>query len=253
VQKTKPHKKIKETDAIFAHVRSAHDQAAQDETCLRISMDAKSKVKVGEFSRGGKSRGSEASQACDHDMQAECILVPFGILETACAQLFVVFGTSRQTSDFIVDCLQLWWDERKSMYPHIRKLQIDVDNGPEVASNRTQFIKRLVEFADQNGLVIELVYYPPYHSKYNSIERCWGILEQHWNGAILNSLETVLEWAKTMTWKGISPMIRLLKEVYPKGVRVSRTAMRPIEARLRRSQTLPRWSVEIFPLIYSPT
>jgi len=46
-----------------------------------------------------------------------------------------------------------------------------------------------LEFADNNGLVIELVYYPPYHSKYNSVERCWGILEQHWNGAILNSLK----------------------------------------------------------------
>ncbi len=38
VQKTKPHKKIKETDAIFANVRHAHDRAAWDEGCLRISM-----------------------------------------------------------------------------------------------------------------------------------------------------------------------------------------------------------------------
>lgn len=53
----------------------------------------------------------------------------------------------------------------------IRRLQIDLDKGPEQASNRTQFIKRLVEFADQNGRVIEWVYYPPYHSKYNSVER----------------------------------------------------------------------------------
>ena len=103
-------------------------------------------------------------------MNAEAILAPFGILEVDCGQLFVVFGTSRETSDFIVDCLQLWWDERKSIYRHILRLQIDLDNGPEQASNRTQFIKRLVEFADKNGLVIEWVYYPPYHSKYNSIE-----------------------------------------------------------------------------------
>jgi len=34
----------------------------------------------------------------------------------------VVFGTSRETSDFIVDCLQHWWDVRKSLYPHIRTL-----------------------------------------------------------------------------------------------------------------------------------
>jgi len=61
-----------------------------------------------------------------------------------------------------------------------------------------------LEFADNNGLVIELVYYPPYHSKYNSVERCWGILEQHWNGAILNSPEAVrrdfpLDWLASLS------------------------------------------------------
>jgi transposase len=43
-------------------------------------------------------------------------------------------------------------------------------------------MKRLTEFADKNNLEIALAYYPPYHSKYNPIERGWGILENHWNG-----------------------------------------------------------------------
>ncbi|MCK5830676.1 MAG: hypothetical protein KAH20_10265, partial [Methylococcales bacterium] len=41
-----------------------------------------------------------------------------------------------------------------------------------------------------------LAYYPPYHSKYNPIERTWGMLENHWNATLLNSLEVTLEWAK---------------------------------------------------------
>jgi len=53
----------------------------------------------------------------------------------------------------------------------VRKLQIELDNEPEISSSRTQFMKRLVEFADRTGLEIELVYLPPYHSKYNPIER----------------------------------------------------------------------------------
>jgi transposase len=32
------------------------------------------------------------------------------------------------------------------------------------------------------GKSIQLLYYPPYHSKYNPIGQCWGILEQHWKG-----------------------------------------------------------------------
>ena len=82
----------------------------------------------------------------------QCPRITQGYLETALGQLFTVFGTSRETSDFIVDCLQLWWDQRETAYPQIRKLQIDLDNGPELASHRTQFMKRMVQFADQNGL-----------------------------------------------------------------------------------------------------
>lgn len=90
--------------------------------------------------------------------------------------LTIAFGTSRETSDFIVDCLEQWWQDRREHYGHIRELVINLDNGPELGSGRTQFIKRLVEFADKYDLRIRLVYYPPYHSKYNPIERCWGIL-----------------------------------------------------------------------------
>lgn len=53
VQKSKPVKKIKETDAIFENVKLAHQQAEQDEGCLRISIDSKAKVKIGQFSRRG--------------------------------------------------------------------------------------------------------------------------------------------------------------------------------------------------------
>ncbi|CDN16310.1 Mobile element protein [Richelia intracellularis] len=40
----------------------------------------------------------------------------------------------------------------------------------------------MVEFVDLLNIPIKLLYYPSYHSKYNPIEGCWGILQQHWNG-----------------------------------------------------------------------
>ncbi len=97
VQKAKPVKRIPETDAIFEHVKLAHTQSEQQDDCLRISVDAKAKVKVGEFSRGGKARGRQAKKAGDHDMNPQATLVPFGILETTSCQLFTVFGTSRES------------------------------------------------------------------------------------------------------------------------------------------------------------
>ena len=129
-------------------------------------------------------------------MKVKATRVPFGILEVASALLTITLGTSRETSDFVVDCLQQWWDQRRAFYPHVRKLAIHLDCGPQIASNRTQFIKRMVEFADRNNLEIELIYYPPYHSKYNPIERCWGILEMHWNGTLLDTVEKALpKWS----------------------------------------------------------
>ena len=115
-------------------------------------------------------------KAQDKDLGIKEKLVPFGILEVQSGEFTIVFGTSRETSDFIVECLKLWWEDRKASHGHIRELVINLDNGPELASNRTQFIKRITEFADRCGLEIHLVYYPPYHSKYNPVERVWGIL-----------------------------------------------------------------------------
>lgn len=58
-------KKNAETDAIFEQLTSVHDAAADDETILRLSIDAKATVKIGPFSRNGKSRTHV--NAADHD------------------------------------------------------------------------------------------------------------------------------------------------------------------------------------------
>jgi len=247
VQKAKPVKRVRDTEAIFAHVhRENHASDARDDS-LRISMDTKAKLNVGAFSRGGTARGSEAIQAWDHDMRPQQKLVPCGILEVLGGLLTIIFGTSRETSDFLVDCLQQWGNLSQAHYRHIRQLVIDLDNGPQNASVRTQFMQRMVEFADRNALEVVLVYYPPYHSKYNPIERCWGILEAHWNGTLLETVDTVLHWARTMTWKTVRPIVQLLDKVYANGVRVAKKAFRKIEERLERHASLPKYGVRIQP------
>jgi hypothetical protein len=245
VQKSKPIKCFAETDAIFEHVHEQNEQSDQRLDSLRISIDTKAKVNVGPFSRRGRSRGKSATQAADHDVAPEHKLVPFGILDVLAGLVTIIFGTSRETSDFVVDCLQQWWDENKQRYTHITQLVMNLDNGPELASRRTQFMARMVEFAEQNGLEVILVYYPPYHSKYNPIERCWGILEAHWNGSLLDSIEAVCDWARSMTWKGIAPTVHLLDKVYKKGISLTKRAFQAVEQRLKRDKHLPKYSVLI--------
>ena len=69
----------------------------------------------------------------------------------------------------------------------------------------------------------------------------------HWNGTKLVDVETMLEWAKSMTWKGIHPIVALSRKVYQKGVTLSKRAMQAVEDRLERDPELPKWDVVIHP------
>jgi hypothetical protein len=80
VLKAKPVKKIKEVDEIFENVRRVNEESDNNPESLRISIDAKAKLNIGNFSRGGKSRDLEAKKAEDHDMNPTAKLVPYGIL-----------------------------------------------------------------------------------------------------------------------------------------------------------------------------
>jgi Rhodopirellula transposase DDE domain len=212
---------------------------------LRLSLDAKAPVLIGPFSRGGKSRlGVEGA---DHDFRPWGRLTPFGIFLPDQKELSLYFTHSKVTSDFIVDRLGEWWRDNQGRHPSVRKLLLDLDNGPENHGRRTQFVYRLVLWAQAERLTIELVYYPPYHSKYNPVERCWGVLEVYWNGSLLSSEEAVLGFAASMTYAGKHPLVQRVSQEYSKGVRRSKAEMRAVEKRLARSAELPRWHLTIAP------
>jgi transposase len=212
---------------------------------LRISLDAKATVKVGPFSRGGKSR--VPTEAADHDFQPLAMVTPVGIFLPASDELFLYGVTSKVTSDCLVDRLEQWWEQVRSRFAQITTLVINLDNGPESHSRRTQFLQRIVLFAHGSGLRVRLAYSPPYHSKYNAVERCWGILENHWNGALLDSVETVLRFAESMTWKGVHPFVELVTTTYSTGVKLTKEAMAALERQVTRLPQLEKWFVDIVP------
>ena len=246
-QKTKPLKKIPETDEIFASVAQENRNSDENGKSVRISIDCKAKVKIGNLSREGYARRKEPLEADDHDTKWEDILVPSGILNIQTNELSIYFGKSAETSDFVVDCLEQWWEENQEKYQLKEELAINLDGGSATRSNRTQFRKRMIEFAGSTGLKIHLIYYPPYHSKYNPIERCWAALENYWNGAILETISTALEWASNMTWKGIHPVIKLIEKTYLKGVKVEPEELQPLLSHWFPSETLPKWDIKIVP------
>jgi DDE family transposase len=236
-------KKIKQTDAIFAKLRVVNTAADEAEAVLRLSWDAKATVKIGDFVRGGKNRLKR--KGADHDFQPQGILNPFGILLPKWDDLQLFFTVSPVTSDFIVDMLERWWKRKRKRFPGVDTLVINQDNGPEIHSRRTQFMKRMVQFAGNHGLLIRLAYYPPYHSKYNAIEHCWGVLEKHWNGELLVDTEAVLGFARSMTWNGKNPRVELAHGGYDKGVRLSPRVMKTVEEQVTRDPVLGKWFLDI--------
>jgi hypothetical protein len=212
----------------------------------RWSIDGKATVKIGEFSRGGRTRGD--NRASDHDMGCEEKYVPCGIVDEESGELALTFGSSYKTSDFIVDVIDAKWEARAEQeQTETSLIQIKMDNGPDSSGRRTQFLSRMVQLADVINKPIQLLYYPPYHSKYNPIERCWGILELKWNGAKLIAVDTMLGWAKEMPWKGLHPVVALSRKVYEKGISLSKMAMEAVEARLKRDPQLPKYDILINP------
>ena len=243
VDKCRPLKKVKQTDAIFEQLKQVNPEADRADDTLRISIDAKATVNIGPFSRRGKGRNKP--KAADHDFKPEATLTPFGIFLPQSDDLWLYLARSKITSDFIVDRLEQWWGEVRLRFVQVKTLVINLDNGPENPSRRTQFLKRIVAFAQKYQLEVRLAYSPPYHSKSNPIERCWGILELHWNGSLLDSIEAVLGFARTMTWEGKHPEVDLIETAYSKGVRLSPKEMEEVESQVVRLPSLEKWFVEI--------
>lgn len=244
VKKTQPLKKIKETDAIFENLKTVHDENKSKDNVLRLSIDTKDRVKIGEFSRGGSSR--VIVKANDHDFGGTYV-TPFGILDITHDHVELIVTTSKVTADFMVDYIEDYWLKSVKRDNGLNTLLLNGDNGPENSSQRTQFMKRMLEFSAKHNVTVILAYYPPYHSKYNPIERVWGRLEQHWNGDLLDTTEAVLGFAKSMTWKGKHPGVTFTEKLYETGIKVKNKIMKLYKPAIERKAGLEKWFVTLKP------
>lgn len=243
IQKTRPKDKIPETDAIFNNLSIFHETINKTDKVLRLSLDAKDRVKIGCFSRNGKSRTNK--EACDHDF-GDKYITPFGIMNLNNQTSAIFMVKSKITADCIVDILEDYWN-KECLDKEVDVIVLNIDNGSECNSKRTQFIKRIVEFVAKINKKIILAYYPPYHSKYNPIERLWGRLEQHWNSELLDSEDTVIKFAKSMTWKGNCPNVNIVNKIYPTQVKLKKKIMKIYESCLYRKRSIKKWFVILKP------
>jgi Rhodopirellula transposase DDE domain len=63
----------------------------------------------------------------------------------------------------------------------------------------------------------------------------------------LDRVQTALNFAQTMTWKGKNPVVKLIQGSYQTGVKLTKKQMLDIESQIQRLPQLPHWFVDIFP------
>ncbi len=61
----------------------------------------------------------------------------------------------------------------------------------------------------------------------------------------LDSVDTVIQYASTMTWKGKHPVVELVTTTYQTGVKLTKKAMKVVETQLERVPSLDKWFVDI--------
>jgi hypothetical protein len=62
---------------------------------------------------------------------------------------------------------------------------------------------------------------------------------------LLDSVEAVIQFARTMTWKGKYPVVELVTTTYQTGVKLTAKAMKGVEAQLQRLPALGKWFVDL--------
>jgi len=101
----------------------------------------------------------------------------------------------------------------------VKRIVINIDNGPEWSGRRSQFLKRLVAFSDMTGLTIRMIHPPPSHSKYNGIEPYWAGLDKSWHGYLLSRVGVVLHRASNFVWKRVRTIVQLPETTYEKDIK----------------------------------
>lgn len=246
VSKSQVLAKIPETDIIFENVNETLKAVEiSDESVAAISIDDKNKKKIGNIAELGKSYFKRT--ALDHDTTFDCNVTPFGILDLKTSETFVFNTIYASTSEYKVDCIRNYIKYKKTNF-NIKKLIIFLDNGPSNSGRNKLWLFNLVELAKEYNIVIQLVYYPPYHSKYNKIERYWARLQIAWNGLVIDKLEKLVIIIGKVKWKGVKSHAFLNINYYRNVISISNDEFKNIENNhIIREEGIEKWSLIITP------
>lgn len=218
-----------------------------------ISVDTKKKELIGRFKNNGRTwrPKGEPTEVKVHDFIEESGRAnPYGVYDIGADEGWVSVGTDHDTSAFAVQTIRRWWFVVGShVYPYAKDLLITADGGGSNGSRVRLWKLELQGLADEIGIPIRVCHYPPGTSKWNKIEhRLFSFITMNWRGETLVSHEVMLNLiANTKTKTGLSVKVELDKREYPKGIKVSDSALASIN--LERDSFHGDWNYSICPTV----
>jgi len=238
-------------DAQFRHINKTV-KAALAKAQPVISVDTKKKELVGDFRNAGREwrpKGSPVPVRV-HDFKDKELgkAIPYGIYDLADDSGWVNVGIDHDTAEFAVASIAGWWQQLgRKRYPNAKTLTITADCGGS-NGNRTRLWKvELQRLADQTGLRIQILHFPPGTSKWNKIEhRLFSFISHNWRAKPLTSLAVIINLiAATTTRTGLEVYAQLDERAYPDKVKVSDAELAAVQ--LKGHAFHPEWNYTIKP------
>ena len=200
-----------------------------------ISVDTKKKELVGDFKNAGGElrRKGEPEPVRVHDFEIKGLgkVAPYGVYDIAANEGWVNVGIDADTAAFAVESIRRWWQRLgKVRYPKADRLLITADCGGSNGARVHLWKRELQRFADQTGLAVTVVHFPPGTSKWNRIEhRLFAYITQNWRGKPLVSHKVIIQLiAATSTEQGLTVTCDIDRSRYPRGIKISRAELAAI-------------------------
>ena len=210
-----------------------------------VSVDSKKRELVGNYKNAGREwrKAHRDVNMYDFPTKKTPIGIPYGIYDVEQDEGFVVVGTSKNTPQFSVGALRIWWRERgRRTYPDACRLLILADGGGSNGSRAKTWKAELKRFSDETGLEIQVAHYPPGASKWNPVEhRLFSQLAINWQAQPLKDYRTMTKLIRgTRTESGLRVRAWVDLRCWKTGVSLPEPT-----GSMRRSRVLPAWNYTI--------
>jgi hypothetical protein len=218
-----------------------------------ISIDTKKKEPLGKMKNPGRTyrQKGDPEKVTTHDFPDKNLgkAIPYGVYDVINNEAGVSVGVSHDTAEFAVASIRRWWVRLgRKRFPRAKRLLLTADSGGSNSPRTRLWRWALQQFANEQGLKLELCHYPPGTSKWNKIEhRLFCHITRNWQGIPLETLEIVVNLiGATRTETGLEVHAWVDAKKYEKSKQVSDDDL--AEVCIRRNPFHGEWNYEILPV-----